>query len=160
MYKALFLPHINYGISIWGNGKGFQYIDKLQKLALRSVLNLKYNVSPYFAKYNILKFEDMRDSTILTTMREYIHDELPQAYYSNNLFQYHPVKNCIPHQFNLPSPTTPYNKLLLYSYPKLWNSIKFERNDLGTTKQNFRKRLKLKYLSSYETSSTKKKCYV
>ena len=75
-------------------------------------------------------------------MREYIFEELPPAYYTNNLFQYHQIKNRKPHQFTLPMLKNPYCKLLLYSFPKLWTSKNFESKALGISKQSFRKLIK------------------
>ena len=38
LYNSLYMPHINYGIIIWGNGKNWRKIEKSQKWALRTSL--------------------------------------------------------------------------------------------------------------------------
>ena len=41
LYNSLILPHLNYGIILWG--KQLKRINKLQKWALRTIVNAKYN---------------------------------------------------------------------------------------------------------------------
>ena len=44
IYNALVLPHINYGLLLWGQNLG--HIFKLQKWAMRAITCTKYN-APY-----------------------------------------------------------------------------------------------------------------
>ena len=155
------MPHVNYGIMIWGNGKNNKCIEKSQKWALRTTLNLKYNAhtSPHFAKFNLLKFQDLRDLTILTKMRQVITKEAPKAYYDYNFFDYYPIKNRKPHFFKTQLTKGPYDKLPLYSFPKLWNKVNFGPNDLRVSKKAFKTMMKVWYVAKYEKTCSKRKCY-
>ena len=59
LYKSLILCHLNFSILAWG----FQHsrLSKLQKKAIRTITNSKYNAhtEPLFKKLNLLKLEDI-----------------------------------------------------------------------------------------------------
>ena len=162
LYNSLFMPHMNYGINIWGYGKNHKCIEKLQKWALRTTLNLKYNAhtSPHFARHNLMKFQDIRDLAILTKMRQVITREAPKAYFDYEFFEYYPEKNRKPHYFKTELTKSPYDKLPLYSFPKLWNSINLGKNDLMVSIKAFKNMMKVWYTSKYETTCTKKMLYM
>ena len=59
LYNSLFLPHVNYGILIWGHN--YERIEKLQKRAVRFITQSKYlaHTDPIFIKLNLLKIQDI-----------------------------------------------------------------------------------------------------
>ena len=59
LYNSLFLPHVNYGILIWGHNN--ERIEKLQKRAVRFITQSKYlaHTDPIFIKLNLLKIQDI-----------------------------------------------------------------------------------------------------
>ena len=59
LYNTLILPHINYGILTWGNN--INRIQRLQKWAIRTVTNSKYNAhcDPLFKNLSLLKACDI-----------------------------------------------------------------------------------------------------
>ena len=59
LYNSLFLPHVNYGILIWGHN--YERIKKLQKRAVRFITQSKYlaHTDPIYIKLNLLKIQDI-----------------------------------------------------------------------------------------------------
>ena len=60
LYNSLFLPHLNYGLLLWGYSPG--RIIKIQKKVLRIISNEKYNAhtEPICKSFKVLKLEDLR----------------------------------------------------------------------------------------------------
>ena len=58
LYNSLILPHISYGIILWG--KELKRINKLQKWAIRTIDVAKYNAhtEPIFKRLHLLKAQD------------------------------------------------------------------------------------------------------
>ena len=154
------MPHLLYGISIWGHGKGWQGIEKLNKWCLRTVLNLKYNshTSKYFKANNLLTFTDLRDSTILIKLREFIEKITPNFY--NNMLTYHPEKNRKTHVFNVPFPDAITTKFPQYIFPRTWNNENFSTSDIQPNAKKFKTFIKKRMISKYSITCTKKRCYV
>jgi hypothetical protein len=63
IYEALFLSHINYGITLWGGGGDHNNtrIGKIQKKAIRAVTNSAYSAhtTPLFKQTKTLTFDDI-----------------------------------------------------------------------------------------------------
>ena len=59
MYNSVILPHINYGILVWGHQA--HRIFKLQKKAIRTITLSKYNAHTYpiYIALKFLKLDDM-----------------------------------------------------------------------------------------------------
>ena len=59
LYNSLILPHLSYGILTWGSKPG--RLIKLQKWAIRTINNSKYNshTEPLLKKNNLLKITDI-----------------------------------------------------------------------------------------------------
>ena len=106
MYRSFFVPHLLYGISIWGHGKGWQGIEKLNKWCLRTVLNICYNshTEKHFKANNLLTFQDLRNSTILFKLRDFIAKLTPNFY--TDMLTYYPEKNRKAHVFKVAFPDT------------------------------------------------------
>ena len=59
LYNTLILPHITYGIMVWGY-QGNR-LNKIQKKAIRIIISNRYNshTEPIFKQLNMLKLEDL-----------------------------------------------------------------------------------------------------
>ena len=81
-YNSLILPHLTYGILIWGSN--LSRLFKLQKRAVRTITNSSYNAhtEPIFKSLNLLKIEDIYKATTLKFCYNYCNNLLP--YYLKN----------------------------------------------------------------------------
>ena len=63
LYRSLFLPYISYCYEVWGNAdkKNTEYIDLLQKKAVRIVSNVGYreHTNKLFFDLHVLKLIDL-----------------------------------------------------------------------------------------------------
>ena len=59
LYTSLILPHLTYGVILWGNN--CRYISQLQKQSIRIVANVKYNdhTEPILKSFNLLKLNEI-----------------------------------------------------------------------------------------------------
>jgi hypothetical protein len=80
LYKSLILPHLQYGILLWGHS--CEKMVKLQKKAIRIICNLKYNAhtSAFFKKHNILKLKDLYHLNLLKFYFKYRHNNVPDFF--------------------------------------------------------------------------------
>ena len=92
-------------------------------------------------------------------MRQVIRREAPKVYFDNKFFEYYPDKNRKSHYFKTELTKSPYDKLPLYSFPKLWNSLNLGKNDIMVSRKAFKNMMKMWYISKYESTCTKKKCF-
>ena len=62
IYNALIVPHLNYGVLAWGFSPHTNSILKIQKKALRAIINTKYNAhtDPIFKELGLLNVQDSR----------------------------------------------------------------------------------------------------
>ena len=80
LYNSLILPHLSYGILSWGPKSN--RLLKLQKWAIRTVTNSKYNAhtDPIFKKLGLLKIHDIYKSTALKVYFKYKNDKVPSYF--------------------------------------------------------------------------------
>ena len=85
LYSSLFLPYLNYGILLWGSN--LKRIGKLQKYAVRTITNSKYNAhtDPIFKRHLLLKVGDIHELNILKLYFKYKNNTLPAFF--NNMFE-------------------------------------------------------------------------
>ena len=85
LYNSLVLPHLTYGIILWG--KKIKRILKLQKWALRTLVNSKYNAhtAPILNKLKLLRVDDLYKLTAIKIYHKYKNDKLPPFF--NNIFE-------------------------------------------------------------------------
>merc|ERR1712045_941345 len=71
LYNSLVLPHLTYGIILWG--KKIKRITKLQKWALRVIVCAKYNAhtDPILSKLKLLRVNDIYKLTALKIYHKY-----------------------------------------------------------------------------------------
>ena len=90
LYYALVHPHLTYGILAWGNANIniLNKTIKLQKRALRTIFNTRYNshTDPLFKTSGILKLADIYTYNILVFMYDYSKSKLPRSF--NSAFRY------------------------------------------------------------------------
>lgn len=81
LYSTLILPHLQYGILLWGFRS--DRIFKLQKRAVRVISLNKYNAhtEPIFKELELLKIEDIFNSCLLKFQYKLKNDTLP-SYFS------------------------------------------------------------------------------
>ena len=96
IYNSLVLPHITYGIILWGHK--LKRINKLQKWAVRTIVNAKYNehTEPIMKKLRILKVKDVRILTAVKICHKYSNGKLTT--YFNDMFEALPPTQ---HNYNL-----------------------------------------------------------
>ena len=77
LYTSLILPHLTYGILIWGSN--LSRLFKLQKRAVRIITNSSDNADtePIFKSLNLLKIEDIYKATTLKFYYNYRNNLLP-----------------------------------------------------------------------------------
>ena len=86
LYNSLILPHLTYGIILWG--KELKRINKLQKWALRTIVNAKYNehTEPILKRLKLLKAADIYRLAAVKIVHKYRNNKLPL--YFNGMFDY------------------------------------------------------------------------
>ena len=125
LYKTLILPHINYGILIWGHQH--DKIMQLQKRAIRSITLSSYlaHSEPIIKSLNLLKVTDMFKLCQIKFYYKNISRNLPEYFLGLNFArkcQRYNMRNIndlniiiIKHEFA--------TKCILYSIPKCINSL-------------------------------------
>ena len=90
LYNSLILPHLSYGILTWGSKPG--RLIKLQKWAIRTINNSKYNshTEPLLKKNNLLKITDIYYINALKFHFRYERGILP-GYFRNIFIDSQPV---------------------------------------------------------------------
>ena len=88
LYSSLFLPYLNYGILLWGSN--FKRVLKLQKLAVRTITNARYNAhtEPIFKQHRLLKVSDIHELNILKFYFKYKNYMLPAFFHG--MFELNP----------------------------------------------------------------------
>ena len=85
IYNSLVVPHITYGLILWGHK--IKRINKLQKWAVRTIVNAKYNehTEPIMKKLKILKIKDIFTLTAIKIFHKYKNSKLPTFF--DNMFE-------------------------------------------------------------------------
>ena len=80
LYNSLILPHLTYGILLWG--KQMKRINKLQKWAVRTIVNAKYNehTEPILKRLKLLKAHDIYRLTAIKFYHKYKNNKLPNFF--------------------------------------------------------------------------------
>ena len=88
LYSALILPHLNYGIKLWGQDLQTDTKDKqhaafiVQKRAVRVITRNKYfsHTSPLFKENNLLKLPDIYKMQYLKLYHKIENEQVPTKY--------------------------------------------------------------------------------
>ena len=80
LYNSLILPHLQYGILLWG--KQSKRVPKLQKWALRTIENSKYNAhtDPILKRLKLLKVNDLYNLSAIKFYHKYANNKLPKFF--------------------------------------------------------------------------------
>jgi hypothetical protein len=166
IYNSLILPHILYGILLWGLKSS--KLTKLQKRAMRIITKSKRNVhtDPLFKKYNILKIEDIFKQQELKFYFKLRNGVLPH-YFTQLSFprqlDFHPHETRNRHLLDIPCVKYELSKCAIkHRIPKLVNeapnSILAKVNTHSL--QGFTFYLKRTFISNYQVSCTIPNCYI
>ena len=85
IYNSLTLPHLNYGILLWGHqAKQTKQIQVIQKRAVRILTGSKYNshTEPLFKQINLLKVNDICKLNEINFYYKLVHKQPPQYFNS------------------------------------------------------------------------------
>ena len=165
LYNSLILPHLNYGILTWGTKLG--RLPKLQKWAIRTITNSKYNAhtEPLFKKLNLLKISDIYYINALKFHYKYQHDMLPTYFrnmFSSTRIQHdHFTRNRNTIQIGQ-SNTVAASISIRYNIPNIIQNAPTSIIDKVTTHSidGFSRYSKLHILSSYKLQCDLQNCYI
>ena len=165
LYSSLILPHLQYGILLWGSSG--DRLLKLQKKALRVIFSMKFNAhtDPIFKSFNILKVHDLFFLNALKFYFKYKNDMLPdyfQTFFAETV-THHSYNT---RQRNVPRQTVSSLALgktyIKYYLPKFVQSTpvsilsKTETHSL----KGFTLYVKTSCLQKYETECTITNCHI
>ena len=130
LYYALIHPHLTYANIVWGNPlkKFLHPIEIAQKKALRSITRSQFNApsNPLFKKLNILKLEDIHQTSLLHHMFKTHNNLTPSALCNlyNTHGNVHSLNTRHRHDFTIDrfQNSTAHRSFLLLG-PKLWASL-------------------------------------
>lgn len=146
IYFALFQPHIQYGLQIWGqNLSRVSRVARLQKIAVRIITFSEYNATskPLFTRTNILSVQDYVFKLNITLAHEILNHVSPIAVQQSLNLEYLPATRITRgiQKKLLKRPYVRTTKHGIYSmrYQSVihWNRLQnyFEKVDLTTTRQ-------------------------
>ncbi len=154
-YNSLVLPHISYGILLWGSASQslINKISIMQKKVIRSVTRSNYNAhtDPLFAELKTFKLCDIYDYTLGKYMYSQKNKLLPQPLlltYSENqdVHSYNTRNKSLIQSQNRRTAIAPNSHI--HKTPCLWNNIPKEIKELPSLKL-FSTKLRRKILSEY-----------
>ena len=81
IYNGLVLPHLHYGILLWGFD--INRLTKIQKNIIRIITNSKYNshTEPLFKQLNLLKLKDIFTIQQYKFFHKYLSQDLPDYFH-------------------------------------------------------------------------------
>ena len=166
LYNSLIMSHIRYGILAWGNN--LDRLIKLQKRAVRSICNTKYNAhtSPLFKKLKLPKVRDVYELECLKFFFKY-HNNLVPSYFSTMFNPIQPVDHPYDTRnrelVHLPYPNKLYCfKCIRYQIPRIIST--FPNNVIEKihthSLKGFALYAKNHLITNYETVCNRINCYV
>ena len=131
IYDALFLSHINYGLTAWGgNLKNTSRIGKLQKKAIRAITNSKYNAhtAPLFKSLQCLRLNDIHNLACFKFYYKCKHGHVP------HYFQHFFDPCAYPEHHNTPRPHRQIQAPRRYE--NTINDLPYTQNNINITTTN------------------------
>ena len=160
IYNALFQPHIEYAIIIWGlsKNKDIESLRLKQKKAIRIVSKSTYNAhcDPLFSKLNLLKFDDILNFNVAGFVSKFHNNKLPTSF--NEVFQSfnsQRVKNLKAKSPKMKS----LNNFPTAAFPKIWNKFGLKIKNCNSFKLAKSKYKKSRVQSYSSFRCNKRKCY-
>ena len=163
MYTSLILPHLNYGITLWG--KSSQRLFTLQKKALRILTNSKYNAhtKPIFKKESLLCLNDMFTLSCIKIYHKIVNRKIPEYFLSfietNRIHQYNTRQTgIIIHRTN----TYSAEHRLKFFLPTIINHLPNSITDKAYTHsiKGFSNYFKTITIQAYQSDCTVYRCYI
>jgi len=166
IYNALILPHLNYGIIIWGGQDSRLF--KLQKSAVRTITNSKYNAhtTPIFKNLKLLKLTDICALQDYKFCYKYENLLLPKYFLTDMRCNRLRITSTTTRQFNsfrLPSVSHEFAKQAIsFKFPKFFNNMNALIKDKIYTHSydGFKKYVKFFFISTYDPICTIPNCYI
>jgi hypothetical protein len=165
MYNSLILPHIYYGILVWGHS--CPRVIKLQKRALRIIINSKYNAhcEPILKLLNLLSVDDIHTAQCLKFYHKYVNGNLPayfhDMYTANSSFHNYNTRNR--HNITLPYSRTSFaQQSIRFKVPAILQRTPAIVSDkiISHSLQGFSTYCKSYLISKYSSECNLTNCYV
>ena len=164
IYKTLILPHLNYGILLWGFNS--DQLFKLQKRLVRIIKLKKYNAhtDPLFKDLKILKIKDMFIQNELKFLFKLENNLLPQNisnFFNKNENTRYNIRRLAKYQ--IPRVKHAFaDKCLRVSIPILLRDFPSIVTDKLYTHsfKGFSDYLKQYFINNYESQCSAQNCYV
>ena len=167
LYNALVVPHLNYGLKLWGihmqteTGAKQHAAFLIQKRAIRVITRNKFfsHTSPIFKENKLLKLPDMYKIQCLKLHYKIERDEVPFFYRSFTLRSRDIHDHNTRHR-NQVRPTGSSSKWLRHYLPRLITATppSLLANISSTTIHTFSRTCSSHYINAYETVCTKTIC--
>lgn len=158
VYNALFKPHIDYCLVIWGNSNHSKPIELLQKRAIRTVYNMNKftHAEPLLKQSRLLNIKDSYKLSCMAFLRKVIFCEAPSSIVDMFTFNYQRGRRT--NVFNEKFPINNlYDSLPIFALPKLWNNTTLpKRLDVSTL--TYKSSIKKTILDDYYSSCDIQDC--
>ena len=166
LYFSLIQSHFSYGITAWGFD--CQRLEKVQKKAIRTITNSKFNAhsDPLFKQTKIMKISDLFQSAVMSFFYKYKKGTLPNYFLlfnltSNDITHRYPTR--IVNDIIIPfTRTTTAEKCIRNLLPKLINVTPesvLSKIDTHSFK-GFVSYMKLHFIDKYTTICQIPNCYI
>jgi hypothetical protein len=166
LYNSLVFPYLNYGLLVWGAASC--KLEKLQKMAIRTIDNAKYNAhtEPLFKKLGLLKLCDQFKLQEYNFMYK-LQNELLSFYFQTSMF----VRQSDVHEHNTRHATDfriPLSKhsfvvnSIRYRLPNVINECPniIKQKVLTHSYPGYVKYIKQNFISNYEVICNIQNCYI
>ena len=166
LYFSLIHSHLSYGLLAWGNSNGtaMRKLETIQKRAIRSIYNKKYNshTDPLFKQSGILKIPDMYQLQVMLFMHDYIIDKLPMSF--RHMYEFNSAVQSVystrqSQLFNIPRTKSRFvDKLPFIQFPITWNKLAgflgLNSDLLNLSRNALKCQLKYRFTDSYQSNVT------
>jgi hypothetical protein len=168
IYSSLFLPHISYAITAWGNcsTKDFKRLSILQKKAIRIISKSRYNshTQPLFKVTKMLTIEDLYRLDCCKILFK-VRQNILKPYFINALRPNYAVHTYNTRQtndiFQQNVTMSIQSQLLNHKISTAWNKLPISlKSDNFTSIHSFTRALKTYFLSMYSVVCQRPNCYV
>ena len=151
LYNSFILPHITYGLEVWGSAyhSYLREILLIQKKIVRIITSSKYDAHspPLFKKLNILDIFKQYEFQIGIFVHDSLHMRLPSHFDHYFSVPMHPfnTRSKAEHYLQTPKYVSRFGQSSIkYAGPKIWNNIPSHIRDIqqrGNFKSEFKKYL-------------------
>ena len=166
IYNCLILPHLYYGVLVWGYER--TRIFKVQKKSLRAISSARYDAhtEPLFRNCNLLKIEDSHKVQQFKFFYKLTHKDLPEYFNAISLIQVGDIHDHITRNRNNFYTQRIYHKFAEKSirhsiFHTLNDAPELIRNKIDTHSfQGFSNYTKTFFLRKYSDQCQVTNCYV